>query len=145
MSGIAYDLNTGVMWVMDKGNGVLRKIENGIVSTFAGSSTLKFGFSDGLPDVALLSNAVWGIALDLSGNIILADSGNNAIRKVDKATGLLSTIAGSAGVYGFADGPGSQAQFRIPFTVTVDPFGNIIVGDSRTNCIRKIDKSGISE
>ena len=80
-----------------------------------------------------------GIALDAQGNIFLADSANNAIRKIT-ASGVVSTLAGS-GIAGFADGPGSAALFNNPHGIAVGPDGSIWVADSDNHRIRKVSPS----
>lgn len=82
----------------------------------------------------------WGLAWDLDGNIIVADSANNLIRKVT-LDGLVSTIAGN-GQEGFADGPALNASFNKPRGVAVDAAGNILVTDTFNHVIRRISKDG---
>jgi len=81
-----------------------------------------------------------GIAIDASGNVFVAEYGNNRIRKI--TAGMVNTIAGS-GIEGFNDGVAMNAQFDSPFGVAVDVPGNIYVGDFRNNRIRKITGSTV--
>ena len=78
-----------------------------------------------------------GVAVDSSGNVYVADHGNNRIRKITPA-GVVSTFAGT-GTEGFADGIGNTAQFKGPGGVAVGSYGNVYVGDNRNHRIRKIE------
>jgi sugar lactone lactonase YvrE len=83
-----------------------------------------------------------GLALDLNGNLLIADRENQLIRKINPR-GMVSTLAGTPGTYGAADGPGRAATFYDPTGVAVDGAGNIYVADGLNNTIRKIDGSGV--
>lgn len=107
------------------------------VSTVAGNGTR--GFVDGASASAQFNNP-FGIAVDASGNLYVADNGNQCIRKIS-SEGIVSTLAGN-GVAGFADGAGAEAQFANPTGVAVDATGNVYVADRDNNCIRKISPSG---
>src|SRR5207244_551137 len=95
-------------------------------NTIAGYSGA--GSADGLGGSARFNNAC-GIATDASGNIYVADTFNHTVRKITPA-GVVSTIAGLAGVSGTTDATGSNARFNQPGGVTVDASGNVYVGDS---------------
>ncbi|MCF7676529.1 MAG: hypothetical protein K9M97_14360, partial [Akkermansiaceae bacterium] len=75
-------------------------------------------------------------------NVYVADSGNHRIRKIEAATGLVTTLAGTGGA-GFADGANSTAQFFSPQALAVDPTGNVVVADTGNRRIRVIDASGV--
>jgi uncharacterized delta-60 repeat protein len=106
---------------------------------FAGSSDTS-GSADGLGTAARFSYPQ-GIAVDETGNIYVADSDNKIIRKITPQ-GLVTTLAGIAGLEGNADGTNFAARFRNPTDITLDDDGNIFVADS-LNDIRKITSTGI--
>jgi sugar lactone lactonase YvrE len=108
------------------------------VSTFAGKG--EPGDDDG-PDTTAKFNAAFGLIADKDGNIIVADGGNNKIRKITPA-GVVSTIAGD-GLIGTRNGAGAIARFNYPRGVATDAAGNIYVADAGNNLIRKITPAGI--
>ncbi|VDB00481.1 Alkaline phosphatase, partial [Olavius algarvensis spirochete endosymbiont] len=82
-----------------------------------------------------------GVAVDSSGSIYVADQGNHLIRKITPAE-VVSTLAGT-GTEGFANGPGTMAQFHYPLGVAVDSSGNVYVADIANHLIRKITPAGV--
>ncbi len=108
------------------------------VSTLAGSST--DGFADGTGTAAQFKYPI-RVAVDASGNVYVADFGNNRIRKIT-AAGVVSTLAGN-GTKGFADGSSTTAQFSSPTGVAVDASGNVYVADTQNHRIRKITAAGV--
>jgi hypothetical protein len=136
-SGVVRDV-AGNLYVADRDNHRIRKITPaGAVSTFAGSGTA--GFTDGTGTAAQF-NMPYGITIDPSGNIYVADRLNNAVRKITPA-GVVSTFAGGTG--GYADGTGTSAQFRELYGLTSDASGNIFVPDFFNQRIRKITPAGV--
>lgn len=133
LSGIAID-SLGNIYTCD--NQRIRKIANDTnhtVSTIAGST---FGYQDGNGSQAKFGSPS-GIAIDSSGNLYIAEAGNNKIRKIANDTNhTVSTIAGST--QGFQDGDGTQAQFNLPIGLTIDNAGNIYVTDYSNKKIRKV-------
>ncbi len=87
-------------------------------------------------------NLPWGVAVDDTGNVYVADRDNHTIRKVTSA-GVITTLAGLAGSQGSADGTGSAARFRAPFSVAVDSAGNVFVAESWNHTIRKVTPAGV--
>lgn len=110
---------------------------SGQVTTFAGSGTS--GSADGPATSASFSSPENGV-FDKSGNLYVADYGNNEIRKVT-SDGSVSTFAGST-TAGYQDGPALQAQFSAPSGLCFDTQGNLYVSDELNNRIRRIDPSG---
>lgn len=137
--GIARD-TAGNLYVTDAGNSTIRMVTpTGVVTTLAGTAG-QIGSADGMGAAARF-NSPQRIAVDLSGNVYVADSGNSAIRKIT-ADGVVTTIAGQAGVTGNADGIGASARFKNPGGIAVDKQGNLLVADTGNATIRKITSSG---
>ncbi|NOT99899.1 MAG: hypothetical protein HOO97_12535, partial [Sideroxydans sp.] len=138
--GIAVD-SAGNLFVADSGNHTIRKITSaGVVTTVAGSAVTP-GITDGTGAVARF-NGPGGIAIDATGNLFVADTGNHTIRKITSA-GVVTTVAGTAGLSGSTDATGTATKFNTPFGVTVDSAGNLFVADTYNNTIRKIDTLGV--
>lgn len=124
----------GNVYVVDTGNNTIRKVTSaGVVSTLAGSAGAA-GSSDGTGAAAQFSSPQ-GIVMDASGNLYVADTGNNVIREVTPA-GVVTTVAGTAAVSGGADGIGAAASFNTPIGLGIDTSGNIYVADSYNYTIR---------
>ena len=134
--GVAVD-GAGNVYVADENNHRIRKITtSGVVSTLAGSTS---GYTDGTGTSAQFKYPN-GVAVDGAGNVYVADLSNHRIRKIT-ASGVVSTLAGSAS--GYADGTGTSAQFSYPTGVAVDGAGNVYVADRNNHGIRKITASGV--
>jgi streptogramin lyase len=117
---------------------------NAFVTNNGDNTILKAGASggqDGTGDAARFATPR-GIAIDQAGNLYVADEGNSNIRKITPA-GVVSTLAGSAGQLGNADGIGPAARFAAPRALTVDAAGNVFVADTDNNTIRKITPTGV--
>lgn len=134
-SGIATD-SAGNVYVGDTNNRTVRKITPaGEVSTLAGTA-----LADGSTDAtgaAARFNTPMGVAVDGAGNVYVADWGNDTIRKIT-AAGEVTTLAGTAGAFGSADGTGPAARFFSPTDVVVDGAGNVYVADWGNDTIRRI-------
>ncbi|MBK9502396.1 MAG: hypothetical protein IPO06_24045 [Leptospiraceae bacterium] len=136
--GVAIDSN-GIIYVSDANNNKIRKItSSGVVTTFAGSGSA--GATDATGASASF-NSPHSIAIDLSGNLYVADMNNNKIRKIT-SSGVVTTLAGS-GAQGSVDGTGTSATFYSPQGIAVDSNGNLYIGDLFNNKIRKITSSGV--
>src|SRR5208337_2007128 len=139
-SGSAVDQN-GNNYVTDSQNATVRKITaTGAVSTLAGTAG-NFGSADGDSTNASF-NGPQGLAVDNSGNLYVADTVNHTIRKVTPA-GVVTTLAGLAGVNGVTNGTNSSARFNFPQGITVDGAGNVFVADTWNHIIRKVTSAGV--
>jgi len=139
LAGIAVDATGFVYAVHPFRNSILKISPTGTVTTLAGNDIR--GYADGSGANASFYNPA-GIAVDASGNVYVADSGNQLIRKINP-NGFVSTIAGTVGVVGQTNGIGTAAEFGYPTGVAVDSAGNVFVADTANNLIRKITPSGI--
>lgn len=130
----------GNLYVPEYRKGAVRKVTpDGVVSTLAGTPG-NFGYRDGSGRVAqfmILSS----IAVDGRGNCYLADTGNEVVRKI-ASDGEVSTLAGSPGKSGYADGTGAAARFYSPQATAVDRDGIVYVADDGNHVIRKITPDG---
>ena len=104
------------------------------------AGTAAHGATDGPGAVARFYNPA-GIAIAPDGNAYITDAGNNTIRKITPA-GIVSTLAGTPGTEGNADGLGAAARFDTPWAIVTDVTGNIYVEDAGNNAIRKITPQG---
>ncbi|WP_455644303.1 NHL domain-containing protein [Paenibacillus chitinolyticus] len=139
--GVAVD-SSGNMYIADTYNHRIRKVDaSGKISTVAGKGFSGYGGDGGAATSARL-HTPYGVALDSSGNMYIADTLNNLIRKVD-VSGKISTIAGTgvAG-YGGDGGAATSAQLNMPTEVAVDSSGNMYIADYDNHRIRKVDPSG---
>jgi DNA-binding beta-propeller fold protein YncE len=158
--GLAMDATGANLYIADSGNNRIRKwtvatcstTVNGVlvnpsagcnqVNTVAGSGSPKTGVGDGTPAlVASLSNPT-GVFLDAAGNMYIADQNDSRVRFVDVTNGLISTITGASQGRGDS-GPASLATFNNPRGVAVDSAGNIYIGDTFNQKIRKVSAAGI--
>jgi DNA-binding beta-propeller fold protein YncE len=127
------------VYVADSFNNNIRKITPaGVVSTLAGSGTI--GSADGKGTAASFFYP-YGITVDSTGIVYVADTYNYTIRKVTP-DGTVSTLAGTAGITGSTDGTGAAARFGAPWGIAIDSTGNLYVADQDSNSIRKITSSG---
>jgi uncharacterized protein (TIGR03437 family) len=149
----------GNLFIADTLNQRIRKVStSGIITTVAGSGTshcgsgtlngtgpeLCGGFSgDGGPATSAQLSGPMGVAVDASGNLFIADTGNNRIRKVS-AGGIITTVAGN-GTAGFSGdyAPGTSMELYQPHGVAVDTSGNVFIADTYNNRIRMLSPSGI--
>ena len=137
--GVAVDGASNV-FVADELNQTIRKVTpQGVVSTLAGLAR-QSGWSDGIGSEARF-NSPYGVAVDGDGNVVVGDAWGGTIRRISPA-GLVTTLAGQPGGWGWADGFGISALFNWPEGVAVDTAGNIYVADSENDTIRKVTSEG---
>jgi sugar lactone lactonase YvrE len=138
--GMAVDAQ-GNLFVADSNNDLIRKIApGGVVTTFAGEAGIE-GSNDG-NGTGVQFNAPSGVTVDTAGNVYVADSGNYTIRILTPA-GDSQVFAGSNGVSGSNDGPGTQALFNGLQQITIDSSGNLYVTDALNCNIRKITPAAV--
>jgi uncharacterized protein (TIGR03437 family) len=141
-NGLRFD-PLGNLYISDEFNNVVRKIDpNGIITTFAGSVQGYCG--DGGPATSACLNGPLGIAVDVVGNVFIAEFGSNAIRKVD-TRGIITTVVGGnpSGAYSGDGGPASAASLNHPLSVEFDAAGDLYISDSGNSRVRKVDTNGI--
>jgi sugar lactone lactonase YvrE len=140
--GIALDGN-GNLFIADSGNQRIRRVDtNGIITTVAGKSSAGFSGDGGAATNATL-NYPQSVAVDGVGNLFIADSGNQRIRRVD-TNGIITTVAGNGSSSFSGDGGlATNASISSPYGVAVDGYGDLIVADTGHNRIRQVDSYGI--
>jgi sugar lactone lactonase YvrE len=125
----------GSVYVADSGNHAIRRIaSDGAVTTIAGELGVP-GSDDGVAVRAHL-NTPSGIDMNARGEIFITDTGNHVVRMIT-TEGMLVTIAGTAGVSGFADGVAALARFAGPVGLRVTPDGSLLIADTSNNVIRR--------
>ena len=143
-TGVTLDV-AGNIYIADNGNQRIRKINatTGIITTIAGNGTAGYSGDNGAATAAGLLSPKDAV-FDVSGNIYIADNGNNRIRKVNASTGIITTIAGN-GTAGYSgdNGIATAAQLHLPQSVAFDALGNLYIADQSNNVVRKINTTGI--
>lgn len=138
--GVAVD-GAGNLFISDSANYVIRRVDltSGIITTVAGTGDRGFRGDGGLAIRAQLAGPQ-GLAVDQSGNLFIADRDNNRVRRVDAATGIIATVAGT-GTVGFSGdgGPATSARLAFPGGVAVDSAGNLFIADTDNDRIRRVD------
>jgi large repetitive protein len=133
----------GNLYFSDSGNNRIRKVDGaGNITTIAGTGTAGL-LGDGGPAVNAQINNPATLTVEGAGNIVFADSDNNAIREINLSTGAISTIAGTLGQGGYS-GDGSAANAALlssPKGLTFDANGNLYISDTGNNVIRRVNAS----
>ena len=137
--GVAVD-GQGNIYIADTSNSRIREVasETGIISTVAGMAG--YGYNgDGIQATSALLQNPTGVTVDADGNLFIADFENARVRKVTKATGIISTIAGNGtGGYGGDGGLATSAELAGPYDVFVDGLGDVFIADAGNNRIREV-------
>jgi PKD repeat protein/sugar lactone lactonase YvrE len=135
--GLAVD-SRGDVYISEQQGNRIRKVSNGIITTVAGTG--KAGFSgDGGPGTSAQINEPSDIAFDRAGNLYIADTGNNRVRKLSP-DGIITTVAGTGtGTAGYSgDGQGTSTELNQPRGLAVDGAGNVYIGDTLNHRLRKL-------
>ncbi len=142
-AGLAFD-SAGNLYIADSNNGAVRMVTPaGKISTVAGTGAPGFS-GDGGPATGAKMMAPFGVALDSSNNLYIADY-YGWIRMVTASTGVISTLAGNGSIgYSGDGGPATSAQFYNPLAVAVDSSGTVYVADSNNGAVRMIQNGTIS-
>jgi hypothetical protein len=136
--------SSGNLYILDSGNNVVRKVaaSTGVITTIAGNGTSGYSGDNG-PATSAQLNYPTGFVLDGQGNLYIADSGNNVVRKIAAATGVITTVAGNGtGGYTGDNGPAASAELYYPASVSVDSAGNLFIADTSNDVIRKVNVDG---
>jgi uncharacterized protein (TIGR03437 family) len=138
-SEVAVD-SVGNLFIADRGNGRVRKVSRGAITTVAGGAS---GSRDNSPATDAHLVYPTGVAVDLSGNLYIADYLGQSIRKV--SNGVITTIAGN-GTAGFSgdNGPATSAQLYNPSSVALDSAGNLYIADTNNQRVRKVSNGVIT-
>jgi sugar lactone lactonase YvrE len=138
-TSVALD-GAGNIYIADTYNNRIRMVisPTAIITTVVGDGTYGFSGDGGLATAAQLAHPI-DVALDNAGNLYIADYGNDRIRRVMAATGIITTVAGN-GTFGFSGdgGPASAAQLAAPYGVALDGLGNLFIADGANDRIRKV-------
>jgi uncharacterized protein (TIGR03437 family) len=147
--GIAVD-SSGNIYISESdapgvvnGNNRIRKVTaGGVLTTIGGNGVIGSSGDGGPATAAHLSNPL-GLAVDKVGNVYIADSGNNKIRKISAVNGIITTVAGTGiGAFSGDGGPAINAQLNNPTGVALDAAGNIYIADNRNFRIRMVSANG---
>jgi sugar lactone lactonase YvrE len=156
-SDLAFDA-AGNLYIADYAANRVRKVTaaTGVITTVAGNGTQGFGGDGGQAKLALLA-APTGVAVNGAGDLFIADSDNNRVRKVSAATGIITTVAGTGWAYHEFDGPGgstvdeindggpaTSASVSYPLDLLLDPAGNLLISDAYSR-LRRVTPGGVQE
>ena len=138
-TGVAFD-GQGNLYIAETSHQVVRRVDGaGVLTTVAGTGVQGFSGDDGLATAARLDSPA-GVAVDAAGNLYIADSHNQRVRRVDAGTGVMTTVAGT-GVASFAGDGGAAAGARLdlPEALAMDAGGDLYVADVGNHRVRRVD------
>ena len=132
---------SGNLYISDTSNNRIRKVTTaGVISTVSGNGSSNYN-GDNIPATSASLSVPMGIAFDSAGNLFIADSNNNRVRKITTA-GIITTVAGT-GAFGFnGDGPATSVRLGNPRGIAVDAGGNVLIADSNNSRIRSVTTGG---
>jgi len=142
-SAVVFD-SAGNLYFAETANHGIRKVDTtGHITTIAGTGIEGFS-GDAGPAISAALDSPQGLALDIANNLYLADTHNHRVRRIDAATGIITTIAGT-GTPGFSgdNAPATSAQLSLPTALALDTTGNLYLADTGNHRIRKISTTGI--
>ena len=140
--GIAVD-SAGNLYIADTNNSCIRKVSSGIITTIAGNGTAGY-LGDNGPASAAELNYPYGVAVDATGNVYIADTLNNVIRQIS-TTGMITTIAGNGFIgYSGDGGAPTSAELNFPAGVAVDASGSLYIADSENYVVRRVSGGTIA-
>lgn len=132
------------LYVADSGNNRIRRIRSGVITTVAGTGAQGFA-GDGGPALNAVFNSPFGVRMDPAGNLYITDAGSARIRRIDRATGIITTVAGTSTANTGDSGPAAGSYLRAPSGLVLGPAGGgtIVFTDSSQNRVRAIDANGL--
>ena len=144
-AGLAVD-SKGNLYIAEAESDTVQKVDvsTGLISTVAGVGTNGYS-GDGGPSVNAYLDTPTSVAVDAAGNVYIADSMNNAVRRVAASSGIITTVAGTGSAANPGDpnygdgGPATSADLKWPEFLTVDPVGNIYIGDYANAVVREVN------
>ena len=143
-AAVAVD-SAGNLYIADSGNNRIRKVTagSGIITTIVGNGTAGYSGDNGPATAAELNNPS-AVAVDSAGNVYIADSKNNRIRKFTAASGIITTVAGTgAPGYSGDNGPATSAELYDPTGIAIDGGGDVYFSDTTYNVVRMVNTAGI--
>jgi sugar lactone lactonase YvrE len=142
-TGLALD-GAGNLYIADSGNNTIRRVDavTGMISTVAGQSLASGWTGDGFAATSAELAAPNGVAFDADGNLYIADTGNNAIRRVDAVSGVITTIAGGPNATAGDGALAAMATLKDPWSLTFGPDGLLYIADLSNHAVRRIDATG---
>ena len=138
--GLAIDMSSNLL-IADRENNCIRRIitHTGNITIVAGTGSQGFS-GEGGPATSAIFDKPFGVAVDTSGNIYIADTNNHCIRQVDATTGNVTTVAGNRrGGFSGDGGLATNASLKFPYGIIVDSSGNLLISDTENNRIRRVD------